>query len=159
MSTSRRRLRCEWSRFVEQCRPLAIPTLLLALAKASDAEIDDYMAARFEWTLSRRHRIGQSQQTASPQTEAVCSTRRRPSVVVVDDCRVHIHMHDEWFHRERARLVTARNAAHPDKGGSTSAFLAASAVLMRFLDAERHWYWKHGKLSPPGRKKESIHAA
>jgi hypothetical protein len=79
----------------------------------------------------------------------------RPSVVPVisNGSRIEINVarHDQFYRRERRKLVRRLADVHTDRGGGKTAALNASMALQRFDAREEKWYREVG-LTPPKRK-------
>lgn len=72
----------------------------------------------------------------------------RPLWVTVHGGRISLEAHDATVQRELGRLKAALVAAHPDKGGTSSRFIAAKRAYDTCVARERAWYAAYG-IAPP----------
>ena len=77
---------------------------------------------------------------------------QRPAWVDHAGVRVSVLVHDRWYLTHWRALTGAMLAAHPDKGGTSRAFITARQVRERFLQEQGQWYRALG-LSVPRRRK------
>lgn len=77
--------------------------------------------------------------------------RQRPLWAASGQARISIAAHDAFYRRQHTQLRDAMIAAHPDKGGTPRAFIAARRALDRFVKDEAAWYAAYN-LRPPLRK-------
>jgi hypothetical protein len=64
----------------------------------------------------------------------------RPEWVIVGKGRVSLAAHDAFVTSAHEQLRAQMIAAHPDKGGSTRAFIVAQKKLNAFVASEVEWY-------------------
>ena len=77
---------------------------------------------------------------------------RRPMWIDHAGVRLSIRVHDHWYYLQLRTLTRVMMAAHPDKGGTSRAFIKAREARQKFFLREVQWYGALG-LSVPRRPK------
>jgi hypothetical protein len=83
----------------------------------------------------------------------------RDPVITVKGCRIYLHIHDAEYMRQRAEWKRRLAAAHPDKGGSATAFRSILGQRVAWQRNEALYYARLGLLPPDhwGEHSPGIH--
>jgi hypothetical protein len=74
----------------------------------------------------------------------------RPSVIDHEGGRIYLHIHDAEYFRQRSAWRVKLREAHPDHGGTSSAFRRVWSAHKSWRDSECVWYARLGLLPPDG---------